>query len=355
MPVDKAALAEHVTALAGIGDRSQPAVESRVRARDYMAGVLNTWGWTTEEEPVEIRNRITISDSASGFFPATWRRHAVGANLIATRSGVEPRIVFGAHYDTVAGSPGADDNGSGVAILLELARLLPVDAAVELAFFDMEEIGHYGSRAAARRARDQKVELMVCLDAVGVYDDAPGSQSLPSAARAALGHRAVSEIRERGARGDFLAVLVRKSTAAFAELVAEMASASGLVVVKAMDWRPDGLAGKATNWLNPGWVNRDRSDHASYQVAGVPALWLTCLSPWRGGQYHQPTDVASLLDYTRMASLCDALAGATSAWLAAQSQPRAAGSRCAGRFSWLPRVLVRIVGSYLYETVRRLP
>ncbi|MFB6778618.1 M28 family peptidase [Streptomyces sp. NPDC056352] len=102
-------------------------------------------------------------------------RRLTGANLLAGLPGGDdrPTVVVGAHLDTVAGSPGVDDNASGVAALLEVARLLgglPQPPAVTLMFFDMEELGMIGSLVAARRfRRTQRVTGTICLESVGSF------------------------------------------------------------------------------------------------------------------------------------------------------------------------------------------
>src|SRR5262245_4733079 len=98
-------------------------------------------------------------------------------------------IVIGAHYDTDGEMPGADDNASGVAALLELARLLArehISHRVELVAFALEEMPFFGTgamgsaiHAASLRASGQRVRAMICLEMLGCFDDRPGSQRFP--------------------------------------------------------------------------------------------------------------------------------------------------------------------------------
>lgn len=304
---DPMRLRAHVETLSRIGDRSQAAPDGQRAARDYIAGTLSTHGWTTTSEAITIRNRLTTSDRARGPLPITYRREAHGANIIGTRPATTPRIVIGAHYDTVAGSPGADDNGSGVAALLELARILPTTAPVELDFYDMEEIGKHGSRVAARRARGAGIELMICLEMLGYYNPAPHTQSLPPGAGMLLGP-AARQIRERDSRGDFALLINRRSSAAEASALSQYFQTHDLPAILLHDPRPDGAAGRIITYLAAPLSNLDRSDHASYWAEGIPALMITDTGNLRSPHYHHTHDHPDTLDYLRIATIVDALA-----------------------------------------------
>src|SRR2546423_15516515 len=145
-------LRAHVTALAA-GERNR----DLDRPARYIAGEFGQF----REQPFESGGR-------------TVRNIETGAG----------EIVVGAHYDTVPGSPGADDNASGVAVLIELARMkLPARfiafANEEMPYFQSGEMGSY---AAARRARERgdQVRAMFSLEMLGYFADAPGSQQYPA-------------------------------------------------------------------------------------------------------------------------------------------------------------------------------
>lgn len=307
LPADPMRLRAHVEALSRIGDRSQAAADGQRAARSYISDALASRGWETTTEPVDVRNRLTVSNTARGILPITYRRQAHGANIVATRAATTPRIVIGAHYDTVAGSPGADDNGSGVAALLELARILPPSAPIELDFYDMEEIGKHGSRVAARRARAAGIELMICLEMLGYYDTAPHTQTLPPGAGILLGP-AAREIRERDSRGDFTLLIHRRSSTATASALSQNFQAHGLPAILLADPRPDGAAGRVLTYLAGPLSNLDRSDHSSYWAEGIPALMITDTGNLRSPHYHHDHDSPDTLDYLRIATIVDALA-----------------------------------------------
>ena len=224
--------------------------------------------------------------------------------LIGT--GARDRVVVGAHYDVFGDLPGADDNASGVAALLLVAKLLadrPLGADVELVAYALEEMPHYrtGAMGSARHARalrtaGTRVRAMLSLEMLGYYDDATGSQAYENPA---LGERF-------GDRGNFVAVVGREEEAdLLASIGPTMRAASDLPV--ALLAAPKGTPGI------------DRSDHRSFWQEGIPALLVTDTAYLRNPHYHRPTDLPATLDYARLvkaaraaAAAIEALAGAAS-------------------------------------------
>jgi Zn-dependent M28 family amino/carboxypeptidase len=198
-------------------------------------------------------------------------------------------IVVGAHYDTVPGSPGADDNASGVAVLIELARLgLPVRCVAfaneELPYSHGEEMGSF---VFARRARErgERIAGMFSLEMLGCYSDAPGSQRYPPVIGWFYPDRAnfIAFVGDLGARR-----LVRRSHQLFR---------------KHSDFPSESLAAPA---FVPGIK---RSDHWSFRRHGYPALMVTDTAFNRYPHYHLPSDTPEKLDYERMARVAAGLAG----------------------------------------------
>ena len=207
-----------------------------------------------------------------------------------------PEIVLaGAHYDSLSGSPGANDNGSGVAALLELARLMR-DAkparTLRFVWFVNEEPPYYkgedmGSRRYARRSRErgENIVAMFSLETIGYYSEREGSQRYPFP----LGFFYPS-------RGDFLAfvsnlgsrALLHQAIAAFrgrAEFPSEGVAAPA--IIPGVDW----------------------SDHASFWEQGYPALMLTDTAPYRYPWYHTAQDTPDKVDYARLARVVRSLRG----------------------------------------------
>jgi hypothetical protein len=197
-------------------------------------------------------------------------------------------IVVGAHYDTVPGSPGANDNASGVAVLIELAAM---KVPVRLVAFANEEPPYsfgpeMGSWTWAKRARDlgEPIHAMFSLEMLGYFRDTAGSQRYPAPLGLFYPDRAdfIAFVGDLGARG-----LVRRSIGAFR---------------KSAKFPSEGVA--APSFI-PGvtW-----SDHWSFRRHGYPAIMITDTAFYRYPHYHRPSDTPDKLDYERMARVTLGLA-----------------------------------------------
>ena len=204
----------------------------------------------------------------------------------------ECRVVVGAHYDTVPGSPGADDNASAVAALIELAGMLGKEGLpLRFAAFANEEEPHFmgpdmGSWVSAKRSRDrgEKLAAMLSLEMLGYYSDRPGSQRYPRPLGLFYPDRG-NYIAFVGDWGVFR--LVRKCCSKF----------------KANSSFPaEWLAGPASI---PGVT---RSDHWSFRTLGFPAIMVTDTAYNRNPHYHKASDTPDTLDYGRMAQVTLGLA-----------------------------------------------
>jgi Zn-dependent M28 family amino/carboxypeptidase len=211
------------------------------------------------------------------------------SNLIATVRGAASReiVVVGAHYDTAAPTPGADDNASGVAAVLELARAAvrtQPARTLRFVFFTNEEPPYFqteqmGSLVYARacRARGDLITAALSIESVGVYSDAPKSQHYPWP---------FSWIYP--SEGNFLAfigepssrALVRRAITTFRRRAA--LPSEGAVLSDSID--------------GVGW-----SDHWAFWQAGYPAIMVTDTAPFRNTSYHRPSDTPDKLDYDRLA------------------------------------------------------
>jgi hypothetical protein len=294
------------------------------RAETYAADELRAAGWRVDRRPFDLRWRLGCTDRhGNRALPLKLRVHRRlrGANLVADLPGPtdRPTVVIGAHLDTVDGSPGADDNASGVAVVLETARLLgrlPDPPAVTLVLFDMEELGLIGSRAMARElSRTRRISGMMCLESVGVFSAEPGTQRLP-AGFATVFRDAAATVRAAQYRGDFTLVVHRRSTAAAAELWQRAAAATTGVLtgITLRDPRPDGPLGALIGLAVPPANHLGRSDHAPFWNHRIPALMLTGTANFRNPHYHRPTDVPDTLDYPRLAAVTVATAVTALHW-----------------------------------------
>ncbi|ENT7522158.1 M28 family peptidase [Escherichia coli] len=208
-----------------------------------------------------------------------------------------PLIIIGGHYDSVSSyendqltyTPGADDNASGVAGLLELARLLQQQvpktgvqlvayASEEPPFFRSDEMGSAVHAASLERP----VKLMIALEMIGYYDSTPGSQDYPYPAMSWL----------YPDRGDFIAVVGRmQDINAVRQVKAALLSSRDLSVYS----------------MNaPGFIpGIDFSDHLNYWQHDIPAVMITDTAFYRNKQYHLPGDIADRLNYQKMAQVVD--------------------------------------------------
>ncbi len=228
------------------------------------------------------------------------RRDKVWNVVTRIGDGRGPLRVIGAHYDAVAGTPGADDNASAVAVLLELARLLAAaprtaGGPVELVAYTLEEppaffTSDMGSAIHAVQLRKSKtrVEGMISLEMVGFFDSTPGSQALPSGVEALL--------PDAPDVGNFYALTGKAYARKWVKAVSQGLTAHLRTPLLTLVL-PDEFHGT------------DLSDHVPYQELGIPALMLGDTSHYRNPHYHAPTDLPHTLDYDRMADLTKALAG----------------------------------------------
>ncbi len=203
-------------------------------------------------------------------------------------------VLVGAHYDSAPGTPGANDNASGVAALLELAALLgsePLDRTVRLVAFTNEEPPYFetpemGSRvyAGAAAARGDRITAMISLETIGYYSEESDSQSYPVPLNLLYPDR-----------GDFIGFvgnlssrsLVRRSIATFRETTPLPTEGAAV---------PSGIPGV-------GW-----SDHSSFWIHDFPAIMITDTALFRYPHYHLPTDTPDQLDYLRMVRVVQGVA-----------------------------------------------
>ncbi len=203
-------------------------------------------------------------------------------------------VVLGAHYDTVVGTPGANDNASGIAALLEIARLLTGKTnarTIRLVAFVNEEAPFYfsdemGSQVYATRSRDrgEQINAMLSLETIGYYTNEAGSQKYP-----------------------FPFNYFYPDTGNFIGFVGNLSSRrlvkQSLAAFRASSAFPsEGVAA-------PGWITGVAwSDHSSFWQAGYPAIMITDTAFYRYPHYHRATDTAEKLDYKSLARVTRGLA-----------------------------------------------
>ncbi len=276
-------LRRHIQVLAAdIGERNVWREDTLETAAEYIESALQAAGYAVSSQvfsaqAIGVRNLEAILD---GHSPA------------------EDIVVIGAHYDTVPGSPGANDNGSGVAALLEIARLLagePLARSVrfvafvneEAPFFYTREMGSYRYADRARE-RGEKISAMLSLETIGYYADARGSQRYPNPVYSWFYPDTANFI---GFVGNLKSRrLVRRCLGSFRRHAA---------------FPSEGVAAPG-NMLGIHW-----SDHWSFWQAGFPALMVTDTALFRYPHYHAATDTPERIDYERLARVVSGLAAVT--------------------------------------------
>jgi hypothetical protein len=216
-------------------------------------------------------------------------------NIIARFGPVSDDVlVIGAHYDSHGITPGADDNASGVAGLLELARLLsknPPRQAVELVAYTLEEPPFFRTEnmGSAQHAQSLKqagknVRLMISIEMIGYFNDTPSSQRYP----------VDGMTLHYPDTGNFIAIVGKYSDFASMRKIKSLASGATDLPIYSIN-APPFLQGI------------DFSDHQSYWKQGFPAVMVTDTSFYRNQHYHEATDTAEKLDYARMAKAVQAV------------------------------------------------
>lgn len=270
-------LERDVREIAGrIGERSIRRPKALAEAAKYIETCFTETGLRVRRLPVPALSADNVEGELAGSDPA---------------AGI---VVVGAHYDSVEGCPGANDNGTGVAAMLALARRFartrPEHTLRFVAFpgeepptFETEAMGSRVYAKACRSAGDNVV-AMLSLETLGCYSDAPGSQRFPIPLLGLV----------YPDRGDFVtfvgnlssASLVRRAIGAFRENACFPSEGAALP-----SWVP-----------GVGW-----SDHASFWMHGYPAIMVTDTAPFRYPHYHLPTDTPDRVDYERLARVVGGL------------------------------------------------
>ncbi len=271
-------LRSYVEQLAGqIGERNLFRYKQLVKAADYVRATLADSGYRVKQHQYEV----------SGNPCENLEVEVIG------RDKSDEIVLIGAHYDSVQGSPGANDNATGVAAILALARAFAktqLSRTMRFVAFTNEEPPFFqsysmGSRLYAARSReqDEKIALMLSLETIGYYSDEPGSQGYP-----------------------FPFSFFYPSTANFIAFVSNMENAPWvrrLLTAFRRHGQFPSEGGALWEWI-PGvaW-----SDHWSFWKEGYPAVMVTDTAPNRYPHYHTAADTPEKVDFARMARVVSGL------------------------------------------------
>ncbi|MDW8459345.1 MAG: M28 family peptidase [Verrucomicrobiota bacterium] len=278
---------------------SQQVDPGRLRAHvEFLSSACHPRSWRHVQNLAAAADYIESTFESIGL-PVIRQAVVVGGvsykNIIAKhRPDSGPRLVVGAHYDSWEDTPGADDNASGVAVLLEVARLTAQNRAtthVEFVAYTLEEPPFFrtdqmGSVVHAAALETDRIPTRgaIVLEMVGYFLDEPGSQLFPLPLLRLF----------YPSRGNFIAVVGHWTHGTWVKAVkSRMRGATDLPVYSI----------RAPSWI-PGI---DMSDHRSYWPHGIPAVMITDTAFYRNFAYHTRQDTAERLDYSKMADVARAV------------------------------------------------
>jgi len=281
--VDQVLLKNHVSALTVAGPRPASDRPSTRHAVNYIKAQLVSYGYQPFEESPGAA--LAPEQVGTGF-----------VNIIAERSGsTMPASILelGAHYDTVKISPGADDNASGVAALLEVARILSqvtIKSTVRFCFFALEENGIDGSRYHVGQIlkRNDNLDGAIILEMIGYATEKPDTQSTPAR---------IPWLFSPPATGNFVAVVGNMRSGG-------LGNRFETALVKYVPTLPYFSANRV------GGLFRDalRSDNKPYWDNGYKAIMLTDTANFRNPHYHQPSDTTDTLNFDFLRKITQATA-----------------------------------------------
>ena len=264
---------------------------------------------SAEESPEAVRELCSQRFAELGL-DVEQQNYGDGTNVLAIRPGFSKPaelVVVSAHHDRMVGCSGADDNLSGVAALLEIARVAlsaRFDRTLLFACWDEQEKGQRGSLAFAQaaRARGDRIVASVVLDALGYASSEPESQRIPKDFEQAFPDQALRLLDDEY-RGNFLTVVSGKGSAAGAAALAARGKEVGVrVELLELTIRQQDKLGEL-----------HRSDHVSFWAADYPALLVTDTGTFRNPHFHcaEGDDAPDTLDYDFLARATQAVLGAT--------------------------------------------
>lgn len=283
-------------------ERAPGKVEQRLR--DYVVTLSERVGERSAAKPEGARAAALFVESTLGVhnigYPVRRREFDAGGQTWSNLEAVLPgkdrtggEIVIGAHYDTVEGSPGADDNASGVAVLLILAERFAgrsQERTIRWVAFCNEEPPWFQSEnmgsvryAAELKREGVPVAAMISLESLGYFRDEPGSQKYPEPLAKLYPDT-----------GNFLAVVSDVANQRLVEFAWKALRETGLLPTEKGAF-PESLPGV-------GW-----SDHWGFWKSDFPGIMLTDTAPYRNPHYHRETDLPGTLDYVRLGKVVDAV------------------------------------------------
>jgi len=290
-----ATLEKHVRTLTDLGERSVRRPEALETAAEFIESQFKEFGYET------IRQTYEAGGIACSNIEASMR------DLGTDR----PHLLIGAHYDSAEGTPGADDNASAIAIMLELANRLKKTTNLPVRFvaFVNEEPPFFqtplmGSAVFAARAssRRENISGMICLESLGIFLSEPGSQILPPQLPKAMG---LMPEKTDLSKGNFVAVIGNEPSKDLMVNFACMMRCHMRGIPLTYAEMPD----------------MELSDHLAFWAEGFPAVMVTDTAFLRNQHYHLASDTPERLNYLAMTEVLRGLEGALSIHATSMASP----------------------------------
>lgn len=285
-------LLKHLEYLTGIRPfRNWQNLESLKIAADYIEAEFKAYGLSIHHQKWNY-GKFEYTNIVASYLPEK-----------------EKRLIVGAHYDVYSNQPGADDNTSGVAGLLALAKAVAkaqphLPYGIDFIGYSLEEPPHFGTKnmgsyvhAESLSKTNSKVVGMICLDMIGYFSDEPDSQNYP-----------VPELKQRFPTvGNYIAVVGRNDHAEFSREIYERMQAKGGIPIELINFPSSaGLGGL--------------SDHRNYWHFGYDAVMINDTAKFRNPNYHEITDTVETLDLPKMTAVVEAVLHAISSPLTERPQ-----------------------------------
>lgn len=271
-----------------------------IRLKQSIEILTHTAGFRTHQDTVTLNKTADFIHAQFMEYADTVVEQQFLVNGITYRNIIasfgthnKERIVVGAHYDVCGNQLGADDNGSGIAGILEIARLLKdkkLNTRIDIVAFTLEEPPFFktqqmGSFQYAKSLYEAQIPVvgMISFDMIGYFDDTKGSQSYPLGVLSWF----------YGSRGNFITLAKRYKKGSFVHKFSKQFRRAAQI--------------KTVDFAAPAWLPiTDRSDHRCFWHFGYSALLITDTALWRNHSYHKTTDTIETLNFEKMGLVIDA-------------------------------------------------
>ena len=258
--------------------------EEKAPIREIIKKEFAKYGYTVTEQK-------TDGEIRKGYAPRVF------VNIIAQKGDLDhDHILIGAHYDSVPETTGMDDNGSGVAAMLAIAKHTK-SPNIKFIAFDGEEYGFIGSNYYLENT-SIKPGLMVSLETMGYYSEKSNSQSIPRFYNL-LFPDLYNRLKESGFKGNFSAVVCSNNAVVFCNNYESAASGMNLEVYT--------IPVPGNRYLRSLFIDLFRSDHTPFLLKGIPSLMITDTANFRSPHYHLASDTRETVNEEFIAKQANSL------------------------------------------------